>query len=89
MRGTIARGSGEQRPKDKLWPGKTFEIQSVREEAGFFTPRRIEAVRHESGHRSVFSFSEVDYESPVSDEIFTVRTLQAERGRHLLPRKPD
>jgi len=62
---------------------KTFEVRDVEQIDGFWTPRRIEATNHQTGHRSLLVFREIDYQSPVSDEIFSVRTLEAERAERL------
>ncbi|MDJ0848253.1 MAG: outer membrane lipoprotein-sorting protein [Myxococcota bacterium] len=67
----------------ELAPLKTFEVRDVAQLGGFWMAQRIDAANHKTGHRSVLVFSEIDNESPVSDEIFTVRTLEAERGPHL------
>ncbi len=62
----------------KLAPLKTFEVREATRVGGYWMVKRIEAV-HRKGHRSVLTFSETDTETPIADELFTVRTLEAER----------
>lgn len=64
-------------------PTKTVELPEVRQIDGFWSAARIEARTHEPPHRSVLLFDEVDYASPVPDEIFTVRTLEREQAESL------
>jgi catechol 2,3-dioxygenase-like lactoylglutathione lyase family enzyme len=68
---------------------KSFAMREIQEEDGAWTVKRIEAVDHETGHRSVLAFSDIDTTSPVADEIFTPRTMERERAASLLPRKSD
>ena len=68
-------------------PLKTFEVRDIEKVEGFWMARRIDASNQKSGHRSVLVFSGIDTKSPVGDEIFTTRTLEAERAERLPPRR--
>jgi len=70
----------------ELEPLKTVAVRDVARVGNVWTARRIEATNHQTGHRSALSFSEIDTESPVDDEIFTTRTLEAERVERLARR---
>ena len=67
----------------ELAPLKTFEQLDLAKVGGFWMARRVEALNHKTGNRSVLVFSEIDTESPLDDEIFTVRVMEAERGPRL------
>ncbi|MCG8592130.1 MAG: outer membrane lipoprotein-sorting protein [Proteobacteria bacterium] len=60
-------------------PLKTVRNLEIQQVDGIWTAMRIEADNHKTGHRTVFVFSDVDYEAPVEDGIFTERALR--RGR--------
>ena len=62
--------------KDK--PLKTLTIHDVRQVDGIWTRHRLEVRNHKTGHQTVMTFSDVDYQSPVKDSMFTRRAL--ERG---------
>ena len=55
---------------------KSLRTLDIREVDGIWTPHRFEVQNHKTGHRTVFTFSEVDYESPVDDDLFTERALR-------------
>lgn len=55
---------------------KTTSVRDVRRVDGIWTPHVIEARNHQTGHRTVFTFSEVDYEAPVPEDLFTERSLR-------------
>lgn len=57
-------------------PLKTTFVRDVRQVDGIWTPHEIEARNHQTGHRTVFTFSEVDYEAPVPEDLFTERALR-------------
>ena len=69
-------------------PLKTFDLRDIEQVDGIWTARRIEATNHRTGHRSLLVFSKVDYQAPIADEMFTPRTLEAERSDRLGPRAP-
>ena len=58
---------------------KTVVFEDIRQVQGIWTQHRIEVENHKTGHRTVFEFSDVDYESAVDDDLFTERALR--RGR--------
>jgi uncharacterized protein len=57
-------------------PLKTVRLLDVRQVDGIWTAHRVEAHNHETGHATVFEFSDVDYHTPVSDDLFTERALR-------------
>jgi hypothetical protein len=61
-------------PKDKLL--KTTLFEDIRQVDGIWTRHRLVCDNHLSGHRSVFDFSNVDYQAEVSDGLFTKQRLR-------------
>jgi len=55
---------------------KTIYNQDIREVQGIWTTHRIEAENHKTGHKSIFTFSDIDYEGEVKDDYFTERALR-------------
>jgi hypothetical protein len=55
---------------------KTARVLDVREVQGVWTPHRIEVRNHRSGHTTIFEFSEIDYRTPLGDELFTESALR-------------
>ena len=58
---------------------KTVMSSEIREVDGIWTAHRLEAVNHKTGHRTVFTISDVRYNQGVDDDLFTERALR--RGR--------
>lgn len=56
-------------------PLKIVHAREIREVQGIWTVHRLEAENYKTGHKTVFTFSEVDYQSGVDDHIFTQRAL--------------
>jgi hypothetical protein len=54
---------------------KTARLGDVRLVDGIWTVHRVEVENVVSGHRTNLSFHEVDYASPVDDDLFTERAL--------------
>jgi hypothetical protein len=67
---------------------KTFDIGEIEQIEGYWTARRIEAIHHGSGQRSVLRFDEIDYRSPLDDTLFSPRTMEEERWERLGPARP-
>jgi hypothetical protein len=61
-------------------PKTSLEVVEARPIDGFWTATRIVARDLRSSHRSELHFDEVDYGRRLDDEIFSVRTLERERG---------
>lgn len=55
---------------------KTAELKDLREVDGIWTAHRIEVHNHRTGHSTILEFSDVDYSSPVDDDLFTERSLR-------------
>jgi len=58
---------------------KTLEVGDISLVDGIWSKHQMTMLNHQTGHRSHFTFSEVDYTTPVSDDIFSKSALQ--RGR--------
>ncbi len=57
---------------------KTYTASDIRKVDGIWTKHRLEVKNHKTGHFTRFEFSDVDYRTPVRDDLFTRRTM--ERG---------
>lgn len=55
---------------------KTSHLSDIRKVDGIWTPHRIEVRHLQSGHRTVFLVSDVDYASAIDEEVFTERGLR-------------
>jgi len=58
---------------------KTIEIADIRQIDGIWTAHSLRALNHQSGNQTSLTLDRVEYEVPVSDDLFTERAL--ERGR--------
>jgi uncharacterized protein len=59
--------------------GNLLKIMQVTESApvdGIWTRQRIEVEKPKTGHRTIFSFSDIDYTTPVEDELFSKRAMR-------------
>jgi hypothetical protein len=72
----------------RLEPLKTFDIGPIEQIDGYWTARRVEAVHHGTGQRSVLRFGEIDHRSPLDDALFSPRTMEEERSERLGPARP-
>ncbi|RLU03467.1 MAG: outer membrane lipoprotein-sorting protein [Ketobacter sp.] len=59
-------------------PLKTYTASRISQVDGIWTKHQLEVQNHKTGHHSRFVFSNVDYQKPVPDDVFSRRTL--ERG---------
>jgi outer membrane lipoprotein-sorting protein len=57
-------------------PLKVVESTEIREVGGIWTAHRVEATNHKTGHRSVFTVSEVDYATNLEDAMFSESRLR-------------
>jgi hypothetical protein len=69
------------RTKIEFWdidsaPLKTIEAKEIIQEEGVWIARRIEALNHKTGNRSVMHIESTDIKSPVPDEVFTIRNIE-------------
>jgi len=55
---------------------KTIQIKEITKIDGIWTPLRLEAVNHKTGHQTIFEFYDVDYETTVPDRLFTEQALR-------------
>jgi len=57
-------------------PLKTVYTREIKQVQGIWTARRLEAENHKTGHATKFIFSDVDYQTKISDDLFTERALR-------------
>lgn len=55
---------------------KTIENQDIRQVSGIWTTHLIKVENHKTGHKTVFTFSDVDYETEVGEKVFEQRSLK-------------
>lgn len=55
---------------------KTIYTNDIRQVQGIWTQHRIEVKNHKTAHRTLFSFSEIDYAKGVSDAVFTQKAIR-------------
>jgi len=54
---------------------KSLVMSDIRKIDGIWTRHELELSNHKTGHRSQFIFSDVDYLSPIDDDVFTQRAI--------------
>jgi hypothetical protein len=54
---------------------KTAQLSDIRTVDGIWTPHRVEMANAITGHRTILGFHDVDYATPVDDDLFTERAL--------------
>ncbi len=57
-------------------PLKTFTASDIRPVDGIWTRHQLEVKNHQTGHYSKFLFSNTDYQTEISDKLFTKRSLK-------------
>lgn len=67
--------------KSEFWdvrgnPLKTIHTKDIRKVQGIWTAHQFEAENQKTGHKTILTLSDVDYESKVADDIFTERALR-------------
>jgi len=70
--------------KSKYWdlqnnPLKTIYFKDISRIQGIWTALTIDVENHKTGHRTSFTFSDVNYDKEVRDDLFTQRALR--RGK--------
>lgn len=58
---------------------KSLTVSDIRKIDGIWTRHRMEMVNHKTGHKTLFEFSDVDYQAGVKDKWFRKNALK--RGR--------
>lgn len=58
---------------------KTIINSDIREIDGIITRHKLDIRNHKTGHQTIFEFSQVDYQSAVSDDLFSKRAMK--RGK--------
>ena len=66
--------------KGQLWdvnlnPLKDLYVGDIRQVDGYWTRHKLTLLNHKSGHKTEFTFSEVDYKEPVRDSLFSRQAL--------------
>ena len=59
----------------KLRPLKTIEVNWVDLIGNVWTPRRIVATNHQTGHKTEFAFRNTQYHTVLDDRLFDAKTL--------------
>jgi len=54
---------------------KTLHVTDIRKVDGIWTGHKLEIINHKTGHKTIFTFSDVDYGSAVPDDVFTEEAL--------------
>lgn len=54
---------------------KTLEVSDIRQVQDIWTSHRLE-VQHHNGHKTIFTFSNVDYSAAVDDRMFTEQAIK-------------
>ncbi|MCP5208425.1 MAG: outer membrane lipoprotein-sorting protein [Hahellaceae bacterium] len=57
-------------------PLKSFSAEDIRQVDGIWTRHKVTIKNHKTGHQTFFDVSDVDYKTPVKDNLFTQRTMQ-------------
>lgn len=60
-------------------PLKSLEVTDIRRVDGYVTRHEMSVDNYKTGHRTEFTFSQVDYQTPVKDNLFTKRSMK--RGK--------
>lgn len=55
---------------------KSYRARDIRRVDGIWTRHRVEIQHHINGHYTAFTFSDVDYQSPVPERLFTTSSLR-------------
>lgn len=67
--------------KSEFWdvrmnPLKTMHVSDIRQVDGIWTVHKMEVKNTKSGHTTVFTFADVDYEADVPEDVFSERALR-------------
>lgn len=55
---------------------KTIDTRDIRNIQGIWTAHELNVINHKTGHKTRFVFSDIDYRTEISDDIFTERALR-------------
>lgn len=78
---TIIDSSNWMITKNEFWdpkghPLKTIDFSDIRLVQGIWTAHIIAVDNHKTGHKTQFSFSDVDYSNGVNDDVFTTQSIR-------------
>jgi len=67
--------------KSEYWdvrmnPLKIMHLTDIKEVDGILTAHKVEVKNSKSGHTTVFTFSDIDYEADVPEDVFSERALR-------------
>ena len=54
---------------------KSIQLFDIKQVDGVWTPSRIEAIDYGRKHRTVFTYTEIDYVNELKDRLFAVNQL--------------
>jgi len=54
---------------------KTTHIKSIKKVQGIWSFQALEAENHKNGHKTSISFGDIDYDTPIADELFSEESL--------------
>ena len=54
---------------------KTIDNRELRQQDGVWTPMRVQALNHKTGHRTVLEVTDIDLKTPLADRLFTQQQL--------------
>lgn len=57
-------------------PLKTFKAEDIRHIDGIWTRHKLSVSNHKTGHTSIFTVSDVRYDSRIKDSLFTERSMK-------------
>lgn len=57
-------------------PLKTFKAEDIRQIDGIWTRHKLSVSNHKTGHTSIFTVSDVRYDSRIKDSLFTERSMK-------------
>lgn len=55
---------------------KTVHAEDIRQVQGIWTQHKLSVENHKTGHTTLLTFSEIDYQSPIEDSIFSKTALK-------------
>ena len=55
---------------------KTTIFKEIKQHQNIWTPHIMEVENHKSGHKTIFTFSDIDYQSDIPDKLFSTNNLK-------------
>ncbi|MCF6293124.1 MAG: outer membrane lipoprotein-sorting protein [Robiginitomaculum sp.] len=57
-------------------PLKTIYTKEIKQVQGIWSAHQLKVENHKTGHTTKFTFSDIDYQKEISDDLFTERALR-------------